>query len=430
VIPPRDEELTRLFVRYWDNSLSRAESDQLHELLSSDSTARELFQLLSLQAVAAAENTVALSMPAPAADAVPPVAQRRPWSRRQLLGYVGGGVAAGVIATLIGRRFWLEDPPTAIRLTATSGDVRLRMPGGGMTTREGPVPEGGVVTTVGPNSSALLTHNDGTTIALAGDSAVSITERGRRVTLFRGAATASVPARPAESDPLTLATTEASVTRLSSVVFTICHAAWATEVGVQTGRLTVADAVGEPLEVVHSGEYLTIESKGPHRKQSVEPIPDSFALDLSRPLPKGWGVGVRDETDEGPLLLPVLWFDPFHQAKMYQIRSDHRWAKGFVRLRSDSTFRVRYWVEKPGASQFCMCVRTDDRAKSDTGMLECNGAFERARPCEWQWLEVRAEDMRDNKHAPKFAAPWIPFLLIFNTYSEDLGLRIADVRVA
>ena len=55
MIPPRADELTGLFVRYWDNNLSRAESDQFHELLSSDSTARELFQLLSLQAVAAAE---------------------------------------------------------------------------------------------------------------------------------------------------------------------------------------------------------------------------------------------------------------------------------------------------------------------------------------------------------------------------------------
>jgi ferric-dicitrate binding protein FerR (iron transport regulator) len=430
VIPPRADELTGLFVRYWDNNLSRAESDQFHELLASDSTARELFHLLSLQAVAAAENTVALNMSSPAAETAPVAARQRPWSRRQLLGYLGGGVAAGIVATLIGRRFWLEDPPTAIQLTATSGDVRLRKPGGGMSAWNGPVPEGGVVSTVGPSSSAMLTHDDGTTIALAGDSAVGITDRGRKVTLFRGAATASVPARPTESEPLTLATTGASVSRLSSVVFTIYHAALATEVGVQTGRLTVADAVGEPLEVVHGGEYLTIESSGRHRKQSVEPIPDSFALDLTRPLPKGWAVGVRDETEDGPMLLPVLWFDPFHQAQMFQIRSDHRWAKGFVSLRPDSKFRIKYWVEKPGASQFCMCVRTNDRAKSDTGMLERNGAFERARPREWQWLEVRAEEMRDNKHAPKFNAPWIPFLLIFNTYSEDLGLKIADVRVA
>jgi hypothetical protein len=74
-------------------------------------------------------------------------------------------------------------------------------------------------------------------------------------------------------------------------------------------------------------------------------------------------------------------------------------------------------------------VRRDDLGSSDTGVIECNGAFADARPRQWQTLTVEAGAMLDNKHAPKFGAPWVAFLIIFNTYREDLGLRIASFQV-
>ena len=37
--------------------------------------------------------------------------------------------------------------------------------------------------------------------------------------------------------------------------------------------------------------------------------------------------------------------------------------------------------------------------------------------------------MLANNHTPKFGAPWVPFLIIFNTYKEDLGLKIAEFLV-
>ena len=130
------------------------------------------------------------------------------------------------------------------------------------------------------------------------------------------------------------------------------------------------------------------------------------------------------------MVRPVLWFDPFHQAPMFQIRSDHQWARGFVRMRPDSAFRVRYRVDRAGPGQLAVCARTDNPSRSDTGMLEWNGVFVPGRPGDWQVLEVKAGDMRDNRHAPRFGPPWVPFLMIFNTYKEDLGLAVADLRVA
>jgi hypothetical protein len=62
-------------------------------------------------------------------------------------------------------------------------------------------------------------------------------------------------------------------------------------------------------------------------------------------------------------------------------------------------------------------------------MLECNTAFTNAKPREWQWLEVKAGDMIFAKDVERFPAPWVGFLVIFNTYKVDLGLKIAEFQV-
>jgi len=420
VIPPLDPRLTDLFVRYWDNALSPSEADDLRQRLAADPAAREAFQFLSFQAVTAADGPMA----GPAA-----VSASRGWSRRRVLGYLTGGVAASVLATVLGRRYWPDEPVPMVRLAASNGEVTLRTPDGRNLPADGLVPPGGMVSTVGPSSSALLTYPDGTDISLSGDSVVMLSGHGRKLSLLRGTATADVRPQTADAEPLTLTTTEATLTRLSAVVLTLGRAVQTTEVGVQTGRVSVADSSGEPLEVVHGGECLTVQADGSHRKQPIGPTPAEFAWDLSRPLPEGWNVGRRDDEEAGPVVRPVLWFDPYHKAEMYQIRSDHQWARGFFRTLPDTTFRVKYWIDRPGPSQLCVCVRTNRLNCSDTGMMECNGAFAKARPKEWQWLEVRAADMLENKHTPKFKAPWVGFLVILNTYKEDLGLKIAEFRV-
>ena len=69
------------------------------------------------------------------------------------------------------------------------------------------------------------------------------------------------------------------------------------------------------------------------------------------------------------------------------------------------------------------CVRTDESKPKYAGVMEWNGVFGRGgRPGDWQWLEVEARDMLDNMNAPTVEAPWVGFLLIFNTYTADLGL--------
>ena len=89
---------------------------------------------------------------------------------------------------------------------------------------------------------------------------------------------------------------------------------------------------------------------------------------------------------------------------------------------------MRYRAERTGRGQVCFCTRTADPRCPDTGMFEYNGGFE-ATAGDWRWIEVRAPDMFMNKHAPQFDAPWVGFLVIFNTFETDLGLEVAEFRV-
>ncbi|MFL5339797.1 MAG: FecR domain-containing protein [Gemmataceae bacterium] len=317
-----------------------------------------------------------------------------------------------------------------MRLTATRGAVNVVTATGETVDPGEPVPPGGTVTTQGPQSSARLSFPEGTLITLASDSILTLTDSPRHLLLRQGSATADTRARPTDDNLMVLGTNGATLTKLSGAVTMVGYTTeGATEVGVVQGSVTVSAPTGGKLGVVYEGEMLTVQNDGSQFRQLLPTAPDAFSWDLAQPLPEGWMAGAREESAEGPVVRPRFWFDRYHQETMSQIRSNKQWTRGFFRLMPESVFRIRYWVDRPGPSQLCVCVRTLHSSSPDSGMLECNDAFLNARPKQWQQLEVRAGKMLGNKHVPEFGPPWIGFLVIFNTYTEDLGLKIKAFEV-
>jgi len=353
------------------------------------------------------------------------------WTRRQLLGLIGGGTAALALASVLGReQFGLRSGAySGVRLTAISGEVALRTASGRKIRPTGDIPPGGTLATFGPVSSAVLTCFDGSEISFTGDSEVAVLGHGTKMLLLQGTATANIPRRSPDSGIVTLQTVHASLNRMSDVLMTMARTSRGTEVGVQNGMVAVDSPAGQSLDIVHAGELLTVHSGGDRSKQLAPLTPDRFAWDLRRPLPSGWNVGQREETAAGAYVLPDMWLDPYYQVEMCQIRSDKQWACGFVRIFPESTIRIRYWVDRPGPSQVVICVRTGRHCEATTGVLECNAAFEKSQPQAWQTLELQAKHMLDNPHTPKFGAPWIGFLVVFNTYRSDIGLKVAEFEV-
>jgi len=437
--------LNELFARYWDNALVPAETEELEHRLATDRQALELCHLFMLHSVAVADRPVIVprsepatgpdipsaTLPHEALDASPKPAGI---SRRRLMKLIGGGMAASLGGAGLG--WWLcpNSPSNGPRLQNVQGTVIVQDMNGKAVPLEHPIPIGGTVSTYGLSSSTVIVYPDGSGITLTGDSSVKAVENNRSLLVYRGAVSASILPQPVGSEPLTLMTSQVTFAGLSGVLMTLGEGLQATELLVYQGTVAASYPTGQPFDVVKEGESLTVWRDGDHKKQPISPTPEEFAWTLAEPLPQGWPVGRRDVTLEGvPYVRPEFWPDPYYQnLEMYQIRSSKKWLHGYFRLYPDSLVRVRYWVDRPGKGQVCFCARTTQSRAPDTGMLEWTGNYGTGGAQEWQWLEVTAEEMIRsplNRHAPKFPAPWIGFLFIFNTYTIDLGLKIAELRV-
>jgi hypothetical protein len=320
-----------------------------------------------------------------------------------------------------------------VRLGSVRGTVKLCDADGRALPTDGPVPPGSTVATSGPGASVVLFFPNGTNVALTEDSAVTLGPSAEQLRVEKGVVAADVRPPRVGGHPLTLTTDETVLTGQGGAIMTLYQAAAVTEVGVQRGSVNVAAPGGRVLGEVRDGELLTVHAGGDWQKQAIPSTPDSYALDLTRPLASGWTVGRIEREGKQPVLVPEVYADPYYNGrKMYQVRSNKVWARGFFRIEPDSVVRVKYRVKKAGPGQVCFCVRTTDVRSPETGMLEWNGDYGSHAPGRdgWRELAVRADKMLNNKHDPRFRAPWIGFLFIFNTYDADLGLQIGEFRVS
>jgi ferric-dicitrate binding protein FerR (iron transport regulator) len=435
--PLEDTPLEELFLAYWDDGLTDAQAAELTRRLTSDPQAREAFEAYCLNAVVAADLPRAEPTPQSAPAQAPAASGRRGWSRRRVLQVLGGALAAGVGGVLVSRQF-RPDPPQpgsgpdrSVRLGSIQGEVALVGPGGNALPTDGPVIPGSTVRTTGPSTSAVLFFPNGTNVALSGDSNATLSPDGNRVDLHEGVVTADIRPPLVGGAALTLATARAVLPNLREVIMTLDHAPTVTEVVVRQGSVNVAGPTGRPLDEVRSGELLTVRADGHHK----EPIPHaegSFNLDLNQPLPRGWGVGERVVLPDGPAVRAVVYKDPYYGGTpMYQIRSDKQWTRGFFRIECGSAVRVKYRADRPGRGQVCFCTRMADAGAPETGMLEWNGTYAASAPGGWNVLTIPAEQLLlpPNGHVPKFGPPWVAFLLIFNTFEDDIGLTVSEFRV-
>jgi hypothetical protein len=444
-----------LFVRYWDDTLTPDEAEELERRLAEDPAAREWFQTFTLQAVAAADLRAARTEQAKRsersersedtdtdtdtdADSEPEPAHARRVSRRRMLAYMSGGLAAGVAAVAFGR--WLVPeqarqvvPDHSVRLGAIRGEVTVLTADGNKVSTDEPVPPGSTVAASGPGASAILFYRNGTNVALTEDSSVTLGARDDHLRVDRGVVAADLRPPLIGGTPLTLTTAETVLGVGTEAIVTLFQAVSATEVGVQRGLVNVtAPKTGISLGELRDGELLTVQAGGELQKQKIPDTPETYDLKLDRPLAPGWTVGKQSKVGTKPVVQTVRWLDPYYDEHMYQIRSDKQWNRGFVRLWYDSVVRVRYNVRQSGEGQVCFCVRTADARSPDTGMLEWKGMYvaDQVEPGKWQTLDIRVGSMLNNRHTPKFCNPWIGFLFIFNTYKEDLGLQIAEFGVS
>jgi hypothetical protein len=418
--------LDYLLVRYWANEPSADEADELSRLLADGAAADDQIEAFCLQTLVAAELR---------SGARQPRTQRRPVGRRLVLAGVAAGFAAAVAAWL----GWPAAPraPATPVLARSSGTVRVHGTGAARLAEAGlALGAGQTVSTFGLDASAVLAYPDGTAVVLTGDTVATV-GGAQRLTVRRGAVSAEVATVPSEGS-FTLATAEGHAVADGGAKLSLTRTSDQTEVGVTQGRVHVTDASGDSLVDMGRGEVATIDTHGSAQKRNApRHAPDEYAWDLSRPLPSGWELGqsVPDALARpfGRAVAPALWADKFIRRTCWQIRSDNRWAQGLFQIHPDTSFQVRYKVDRPGTGQLLVVIREDPAMRDRCNVLLAPVPFEPAADGGWRTVELAASDWEVEQNRgwrpPPGPQPWLAYLVVFNTYEIDLGLRVAEFSV-
>jgi hypothetical protein len=286
------------------------------------------------------------------------------------------------------------------------------------------------VLTSGVDASAILSLPRGGTITLAGESVATVAANRLRLILRRGNAIALMRGQPEAAGRFELMTSAAILTHLVEALVTVGHGYRETEVGVREGSVSVSALTGEHIGIVREGDMLTVRVDGQRETRPLPTTPDEYCWTFESPLPEGWAVGERVIGPAGPVVRPDFWFDPYYQTRMWQIRFDHQWARGFCKLYPDSIVRMRYQADRSGDVEVVLCIREDHLPNAKTGCLGCIRPVMATGEESWQWWEATAAELLQHHEAGKFDPPWVNFFTIINAYKADLGLRVAEFRVS
>ena len=411
-----------LFVRYWDNSLTDAQAEEFARMLRDDPAARQHFQILCLQATAAADAA------SPAVSATS--ATRQPGlSRRQLFGLAG--VGCGLTAAFGVGALW----PTAVRrpvgavLVRTIGRVLVRSELASLGTLVSP---GDTLAVEGLGSSAVLECHDGSEVVLSGDTVATLDAgSGPRLVVHRGGVSADMAA--GGPDALTLATGEATAASGSERSrLTLGRFGRQTEVGVLEGLVRLARPGGRMLLEVGGGEIGTVTPNAA-RKELRLPLPNVYAWDLASPLPAGWEAGRVEYAPDGPVLTATHWDGNKYARPAVMARSQNGWTSGLVSLDHDSVLTVKYRVAAPvDAVQVFIVARPETLVDSTAMVFDIIRTKGNHPPGQWQTVTARIGDL---KVSPKtgslpFAPPWVAYTFGVNSFDKDIGLQVAEYRIS
>ncbi len=237
--------MLELLLRYLDNELPADERTAVEDLLRRDSAARELVREIARQAVVIAdvarvcssadsEGTDDLSSETEPSQTVPsdirgPVATRR----KSLM-----AVAATALLVVTASLFRQGGEPEIATITALNGPVQW-IGSGGRVTEElvvgGTLP-GGTIELLGSDSWLEFKFFDESTVTLAGQTAVTVSERKQKKLHLRyGSISASVQPQP-PNRPMLVHTTTAEL-RVLGTQFNVDALPEATRLTVNEGRV-------------------------------------------------------------------------------------------------------------------------------------------------------------------------------------------------
>jgi ferric-dicitrate binding protein FerR (iron transport regulator) len=427
-------ELDRLLCGYWNGTLSEGEHAALEARLLGDPRAREALMDWSLHATQAAESKDIQGAVSPATHIQP----RTPFQldRRKLLAGFGAGTAFGLLSGAVFVKWWTNNRAPAVasnvpvQLLWSQGTVVLKDASGVVINTTEPLPLGGTIETVGTQSSAMLGFGRGSTVCLSAETKLARSEQGEVLTLEQGGIAADLYPAANGNESLTVASSQLNIVMSGRAEVCLSQSSGATDLAVQQGLAMVVTGDQPQPVSVYTGELVSVSKTQETTIQPVPIIPDRLAMDFARPLPQGWTVGESVTRHGRGCVTTKLWYDPYHKAKLHEIRSQHAYTRGLVRIYPDSVIEVDYHAERAGQVQFVICVRSIPSTRRTSGNLDWIGQVQECTDRRWKTLKLRGDEFLNHKQPPSVGPPWVGFLLIFNTADVDLGFHVAQLRVS
>jgi ferric-dicitrate binding protein FerR (iron transport regulator) len=287
--PNSVDNLNRLLNDLVDQQLSAADEIRLAEILRQDARARQSYRkFMELHAALNWDYTAVATSPA-----VEPASHiRRP--QQQMLSYFAfATVALLLIAT---GYYWAvvdrhaNNAPLIVRLETIDGTVTWVGNGKRRTDLSaGAELPAGIIALEGESASVQLRFDDGTALALCGDSELEFSDDGqKRLALKSGSL--SVDARPQPTRRPMIVRTQTAEIEVVGTIFSLSADLQATQLSVESGRVRMRRlADGKSVDVAESQTATaTLDSVESLQAHAPKTPATSIRYRFDEPLPSNW----------------------------------------------------------------------------------------------------------------------------------------------
>ena len=425
--------LDRSICRYWDGSLNESELAEFNRLLIRDPMARAWFAEWADHAAAASVQLGHIPMPVPGSSQQP--YRKPPMSRRQLLSTFGIGAALGIVGgVFLPRNSYVPEVAAAsvepIRVVRKQGDVVVRDRSGVELPDSRELPAGGSIQTVGESSNATLALSGESTLCLCPETVLVRADHGTKLMLTRGGFIGDFHP-PMTDHSLIVGSSNVSILHTGRTEILLSHSETSSELSVLRGTAAMIAFPTIGPVIATAGEMVTLRSAQAYETQPIPLIPDQCQWQLDRPTPGiTWPVGLVKYSHGRGCISPVRTKDKHRAADVMQLRSNHAYTRGMVRIFPDSVIECDYRLDRPGSVEMTWCTRAIPSTRRVSGHLNWQGNLPANEPGAWRTLRLLGRDLVNHDNGPTHGAPWVGFLLIFNTGDADLGLCVSRLRVS
>lgn len=417
--------LHEFFVRYFDDSLSDSEHDELNKLLQSSDQARELFNEMVFQAQSIADVDAQPNPILPSTLGVS-IEQLKAgtWFRLSTMGVIA--LAASIL--LAGLLRWRPHSESITAVVANLATIN------GVAGPEGDVTAGTTVYTRGAGSSARLVYPDGTEVLLDNESRLVVEgEQSKVLRLQSGHITANVAPQPA-GHPMLVRTKQAVVEVLGTEL-TVDAEVKSTSLSVQEGVVRLKRLSDGQAVEIHAGQFAVADGSASRKlgTQDSPQVPDEFVLSFDKDLPSGWRVGKR-MASKPPSREAYVRAEPVEgqpRGTHYQIYTQNAYYEGLpglFRIHDDTHLHLTYRMAKPGWFQVFVGVRPNSSVSAKRANFLLQPSNDGLKSGQWRTLHIPFSKLR-NLQGDESASGQQAYFILLDTQVEARGLELQRIWV-